>query len=357
MYNQSIVTAPVSLFLGAGASRPFGKMLMGEFIDHLERQEAFGKDSLFRDIVSVPDGRDLEHLFEELDEWSRKGYYVHADLPSTRSRGDLPGASQPALGRLANKAGYMLKRLRKEVFGAYRDIEPSDRNRLVELLGALFGVLLKGLDPARNPLVAFTTNYDPAVETFCQAKAGEFRLCDGFVPQWNAGSPRWRRESIDQLQLGATNQKDVVLFKLHGSTSWFKREGDFIKSDAAIYAEADSSFENLLIYPARRKVASEDPYFTAYDYFQRTLENCRLCVVIGYSFRDYDALSRLRSAASYNTDLQLLVMDPSASYLCEGLRRQGVTAAPLTQVFGDKAGEQAYLSAIGNALSAGIEGA
>jgi len=251
---------------------------------------------------------------------------------------------------LADTASQIQENLRREVFNEYREIQPMYRQELVQRLGALVGVLLKGLDAGKSPLVIFTTNYDPAVEIFCQAKPGEYRLCDGFVAQWNAGSPVWRRESFDQLQLGATNQKDVVLFKLHGSTSWFKSGTQFIKSDAPIYVGNDASFENLLIYPARRKVALEDPYFTGYDYFQRTLENCKLCLVIGYSFRDYDALSRLRSAASYNRDLKLLVLDTQANPLCNLLRELGVVAEPLPTLFGNATSEQDYLATINAAL-------
>jgi hypothetical protein len=351
MYNQPIITVPVALFLGAGASSPFDKMLMGEFIDHLKNQDGFRNAPLFGDIVSAPEGRDLEHLFEELDEWSRKGYHLQDDTASVRMRGSPLSSAEPSLKKVAREASRMLEGLRKEVFHAYRNFQPAHSKELVLRFEALFGVLLKKVDLGKNPIVVFTTNYDPAIETFCQGKAGEYRLSDGFVPQWNAGSPVWHRESIDQLQLGATNQKDLVLFKLHGSTSWFKSGRQFIKSDAPIYAGADTSFENLLIYPAKKKVALDDPYFTAYDYFQRTLENCKLCVVIGYSFRDYDALSRLYSAASFNQNLKLLVLDPSASSLCKILRERGVTAVPLPKPFGDKASEQDYLTSIDATLS------
>ncbi len=352
MYNQPIVTAPVALFLGAGASKPFGKMLMGEFVSNVEKKPQFAADSLFSEIVNTPDGRDLEHLFEELDEWSRKGYCQCDDGIKLHDRGSLGVTPKPLVQRLAERASQMQKDLRKEVFNAYRDFQPNRKQELVQRFSALFELLFKGLDPGKSPLVIFTTNYDPAVEIFCQARSGVYRLCDGFVTQWNAGSPAWHRESIDQLQLGASNQKDVMLFKLHGSTSWFKRETEFIKSDAPIYVGDDPAFENLLIYPAKKKVALEDPYFTGYDYFQRTLENCKLCVVIGYSFRDYDALSRLRSATSYNAGLRLLVLDTQADSLCKRLREQGVVADPLPKLFGHDAFEREYLAAITAALPA-----
>jgi len=149
----------------------------------------------------------------------------------------------------------------------------------------------------------------------------------------------------------AVREKRVVLFKLHGSTTWFKSRNDFVKSDIPIYTSRDRSFENLLIYPAKKKVALNDPYFTGYVYFQRTLEHCKLCVVIGYSFRDYDALSRLRSAASYNPGMRLLVLDPQADSLCKGLREQGVVAEPLPKPFGMEVFEQDYLAAIKSGLS------
>lgn len=346
LYNQPIVTAPVTLFLGAGASKPFGKMLMGEFISHLESQNAFGRQTLFKEIVSTPESRDLEHLFEELDEWSRKGYSQQGG--SVQLRSGPRASSEPLMKQLARNAGWLQESLRREVFNAYRDIDTSHRQELVQRFAALLGVLHNAYDPGKNPLVIFTTNYDPAVETFCRSRAVEYNLCDGFVPQPNAASQIWSRGSIDQFQVEAVREKRVVLFKLHGSTTWFKSGNDFVKSDVPIYTPGDGSFENLLIYPAKKKVALNDPYFTGYDYFQRTLEHCKLCVVIGYSFRDYDALSRLRSAASYNPDLRLLVLDPNADSLCKPLREHGVEAEPLPRPFG--VAEQDYLPAIREAL-------
>jgi hypothetical protein len=63
MYNQSVITTPVVLFLGAGASNPFGKMLMREFIDHLQNQGKFGNDKLFQNIIAAE--LDLEHLIHQ----------------------------------------------------------------------------------------------------------------------------------------------------------------------------------------------------------------------------------------------------------------------------------------------------
>ncbi len=163
-------------------------MLMGEFVSYLEKRPDFGSETLFSEIVNSPEGRDLEHLFEELDEWSRKGYCQQDDSIKVRPLGSLAVSPKPLVKRLAETASYMQENLRKEVFNAYRDIETRYRQELVQRFEALFGALHKGCDPGKNPLVIFTTNYDPAIETFCQNRAGEYSLCDGFVPQPNAAS-------------------------------------------------------------------------------------------------------------------------------------------------------------------------
>jgi hypothetical protein len=80
-----------------------------------------------------------------------------------------------------------------------------------------------------------------------------------------------------------------------------------------MYDALDSdAYSNMLIYPATRKIATEDPFYTGYEYFERCCERAKLCIAIGYSFRDYDALTRLRGAMSVNENLRLLLVGPSA---------------------------------------------
>jgi hypothetical protein len=62
-----------------------------------------------------------------------------------------------------------------------------------------------------------------------------------------------------------------------------------------------------------RKIALEEPYYTGYDYFRHSCQNAKCLLVIGYSFRDYDALSILRSACSANPNLKIIVVSPHAN--------------------------------------------
>lgn len=347
MYSEAIVTSPVALFLGAGASKPFDKKLMAEFIKHLAQRTVLGQEPLFNEIINSETGADLEHLFEELDEWSRKQNYKSTEPLTAEGRnlrflgmasGDSSGiTSGVEIANVAREASRILNELRKAVFNEYCNIEDKWREPLVRAFDPVFTVIFDHVNPTKHPVPVFTTNYDPAIETFCAEKAPDYVLRDGFVLQPNAAYV-WREQAIHALDVTADPRKHIALFKLHGSTGWYEMGGNFVKSPVPLYTAGRDGIANLLIYPAKRKVALNNPYFTAYDYFQRTLEHCKLCVVIGYSFRDYDALSRLRSAAAFNASLRVLVIDPNADSLCQGLRTKGVNAEPLTAHFGKEEG-------------------
>lgn len=316
MYSSAITRAPVTLFLGAGASKPLGKMVMAEFISSLYTDKTFHSSSLFNQIVQQ--NPDLEYLFEELEDWAQKGYMERQQASLYR----LP----PEVLRHARE---LLVALRQKVFNAYKEIEDLTTAipKLTELLDGIFSTL----DEQRYPLVVFTTNYDPAIETYC-TECKSYALEDGFAQE--DGALIWRRERFANFQLPGS-KKNIVLFKLHGSATWVKKGGRTLKLPFPIYAGQERDFDNVLIYPARKKVALDDPFATAYDYFQRTMDVCGCCIVIGYSFRDYDALTKLMSASAFNPHLRVLVIDPNSEKLCRDLSSKGIRCTGVPQRFGE----------------------
>jgi hypothetical protein len=73
-YSDEIITAPVILFLGAGASASLGKPLMKEFFKSVE---ATALDSGVSDLISMvrrARGDDLEAVMEDLQELTRLDY-------------------------------------------------------------------------------------------------------------------------------------------------------------------------------------------------------------------------------------------------------------------------------------------
>src|SRR5258708_35316622 len=147
MYSSTITRAPVTLFLGAGASKPLGKMLMAEFISSLYTDKKFYSSPLFTQIVQA--NSDLEYLFEELEDWSGKGYMKRSDQHANLYR--LP----------TDDARELLLALRLKVFDAYKGIDD------VPTANIIYTQLLHGisnaLDQQRYPRVDLTTNYYPGL--------------------------------------------------------------------------------------------------------------------------------------------------------------------------------------------------
>lgn len=296
-------------------------MLMGEFINTLYGDTRFTSDPLFQRILHG--GADLEYIFQELDDWKTKTYMKVQLPPPPNAKLYLDPNS---FAKIPDDAAELGALLRRRVFTAYNAV---DSKKTLQLFNELLEGIFTHLDYQKYPLVIFTTNYDPAVETYCEECKSSYELEDGF-----ARGTVWMRQNLDDYVF-AGKKKHLVLLKLHGSATWARKDERVVKFPFAVYAPQEGEFENVMIYPATNKVALNEPFHTAYDYFQRTMDSCGCCIVIGYSFRDYDALTKLASASALNPRLTLLVIDPNAEAICQALSKQGVRCVPLAQKFGE----------------------
>lgn len=324
MNKDSPTSAHNLLFLGAGASRPLGKMLMGEFIDHLLKQPPVAQSALFHDIIKK--NPDLEFLLEELQDIGEKEY-LHYELSDEFGHGlpppppPYPQRPETSFPELARSASYLRMEIERQVFLHYRAID--DEDQIGRLLGPLFERLANAC-PA--PLVVFTTNYDPAVERLCALKH-KYDCIDGFVHDPDTKAYYWDRRSYDSHE-AAFGKRPVFLFKLHGSVDWV-RGGARIERGTPLFSGIDDLYRNVLIYPATKKVAIEDPFFTCYTYLQECLSEAKYCLFAGYSFRDYDVITRIRAAVRQNAGLIIQVLDPAARKLVENLKQFEIHAEPL----------------------------
>jgi len=313
MTIPDISAAPNVLFLGAGASRPLGKKLMGEFVISLKENPQIANDYLFSDIVQKKP--DLEFLLQELQEIGTKGYLAfRVERANMLQQFKEVGAAASALRF----------RIEREVFLHYRGFD-NDKETTTLFL-PLFERLAKEITP--SPLVVFTTNYDPAIETFCRL-SGKYECVDGFVHDPESKEYVWSSNGYEST-IVRTDRRPVILFKLHGSTDWVKRGERLVKGGAPIFAGGDPKHSNMMIYPATEKIAYFDPFFTCYTYLEECLSRARYCLVIGYSFRDYDALTRMRAAMRKNPGLVLEVLDPNATTIVDRVLDFEIKAKPIT---------------------------
>jgi hypothetical protein len=319
MTVSPIIGTPSILFLGAGASKPFGKMLMGEFVDWFRHKDdkGFGRAILTESKNELLDAlcdekKDLEFLIDELASLSSMTYlerrtrpvYLRADSTSLGAPSEQ--LVWPEFANLAGEARLLLAELKKEVYLHYREIEnPAKLDLFTKIFRMVRGPM--------HPVVAFTTNYDPAVENLCAEL--NWTITDGFADVGRTYV--WSRNAFDAPAgpLGAS----LVLFKLHGSASWTRDHGRIVRS-LPFYAGADPDYRNVMIYPATSKVAIEEPFFTAYDFLEKCLTSTCLCLVIGYSFRDYDTLMRFKSASLANTRLAWIIHEASSQKRKDALK-------------------------------------
>lgn len=320
--KHKILTAPLIVFLGAGASKPFGKLMMGEFVENLMKTLNSGEIGIL-ETLRINLGNDLEIILEELDELCKKPYLEGENsITNMLSKNPIyfqPERANPLIDHVSQKLSENYHLLKQQCTSLRQNIEKKtiehyrgspDRTKLFEVYKPFFSKIVS-YNPNYPILPIFTTNYDLCVETYAHFNTEEILFSNGF----DHSDPRhiiWRRQNFENLLL-APQKNNYILFKLHGSVDWYKTDqGDIILSSTPHYAGEDIQFRNVLIYPATRKIAIDDPYFTAYEYLQRCLDTTVLCVVVGYSFRDYDTVTIFKRSLFYNKNLRIIIIDPEA---------------------------------------------
>lgn len=316
MTTNTITGAPKLLFLGAGASKPYGSMLMGEFVQSFRKKAA----SVLLDAICSKQ-EDLEFLIAELDALGSRDY-LESQTFNPYPDGGAREQRWAGFSQLASEARSLLADLKREVYLHYRALSDPTRT----------SILAKPIELLKSdsyPTVVFTTNYDPAVERFCASQG--LRLTDGFVHKEQTQEYVWDRVAFDRF--AGSPENSLVLFKLHGSATWHLEHERILKGPP-MYDINDPEYRNVMIYPATTKVAISEPFFTAYDYLERCLDAAESCLVIGYSFRDYDTLMRFKSAKLSNRRLRIAVLDPHADAVCKHLEAHGISGFPIPYAFG-----------------------
>jgi hypothetical protein len=335
-FNEVLIQSPVILFLGAGASVPLGKPTMEQFVKKLQ-DEITSEDhaSLLSLLVSAR-GRDLEAILGDLETFLSLDYISSfvcdtSDIPSSEITRDL--------------AASLRSYIRHAIIRQYRAVDPG---KVVEVYKPLFDTIFTHLDATTHCLPIFTTNYDLAIETFCNTQYSGYELADGMDDpverevRWNPWIYEWFK--IDR------NVRHIALFKLHGSVNWMRLTSSAkIVQALPMYDVIDSDeYQNVIIYPAGNKVATVEPYLTAYKYLAKCCEHAKLVIVIGYSFRDYDTLASLLRAREVNENLRLILVSPGSFGALESIPDEDriLWTHPIFGYFGDPSGQSKYLTDI-----------
>ena len=259
-------------------------------------------------------------------------------------------------GYEANKddAATLRSLIRHSIIREYRTI---DAQKAIEVYQPLFDTIFSHIDSATHCLPIFTTNYDLAIERFCSEQYSNYELTNGMDSPSLEGEILWNPRSFEWFRL-RDKVRNIALFKLHGSVNWMRitSTGRIIQS-LPMYDVIDADeYQNTIIYPAGSRVATSQPYLTAYHYFSRCCEQAKVILAIGYPFHDYDALSSLLKARQVNDDLELMLLSPQAYTVLEATIRRldedgGLWTRPILGGFGESYSQAKYLAEINACLT------
>lgn len=353
-FNKLIASSPVLVFLGAGASAGIGKPTMAQFVEKLKRtiQPDSGRDLLH--LLAGARGGDLEKILSDLETFLNLPYLTAFQCNSEYQYAAATSGEPITITK--DEAALLRSAIRHEIIREYRVI---DGDAVCSVYEPLFDLIFRYVNPVEYCVPIFTTNYDLAIETLCEMTYSKYALTEGLEVDSFSKMAQWKRNEFDLFRLWEGHQ-NLVLFKLHGSVDWMRQEktGHIVRAPAMYDALDSDEYKNAIIYPTGDKAANREPYFSAYEYFSRCCEQAELLIVIGYSFRDYEALNRLVGATQRNEAIKLVVVAPDAWRLVDLFHQVAVDelsplkwwVTPVASHFGDPSMQTQYLQAIEESL-------
>jgi hypothetical protein len=325
----------IVLFLGAGASAPFGPPVTRAFRNTITTTL---HNEVYNRINEAPGVEDAEHVFRIVEDllkatrspackyvmerfMSREAFVPSRQATNKRNRQSVPTEiaeippNQDEIFREAFTSRYEelngeLERLRSEL----ERLIFSEYNVKMEAVTKI-GEFYRGLIPrfiaqaGSHELPVFTTNYDSVVETAVAALSGCV-LVDGFDTDGFFDPREWNKKS---------QQACVKLFKLHGSLSYREwRDGRIQKVVTEESVTTDSRYRrNRLIYMGLDEYPREEPFRSAHEFLQSYLMNAKHCVVIGFTFRDTEIKDIFDRSMEANEKLRLTILDPDGRKIAD----------------------------------------
>ncbi len=325
------------LFLGAGASKPLSVPTMEEFTDVVLKDlgERVNLEPLVRgiqkQIAAFGLKPDIEAVLTVLE----------AKTQPKKALADIGPSVILFAEQYRNLAEDTLAKIAiTEIEEAiYKRCMQINHELAVKLYGNLWDEIRKNLNipiqggsehigqAALNRI--FTTNYDLSVETFFKRR--HYGYDEGYHEDPlgdSAFDGRWGERG------------GILLFKLHGSINYYvKSDGKIVRSTTPLQTEnlyGEQVVGPRMIYPTGEKYATRSPFYEYLGQLRSALAEERVCVVVGYSFRDVPITNAFLDGIQKNSRLRILLVGPSAnlihSGLDENLRKR---ARPLPGKFGE----------------------
>jgi len=341
-----------TIFLGAGASKPFGIPTMKEMVTlfeaELRKNGSPEEINLYNEIKLTLTSEygtevDLEAVFTVIDSIVQDIKITNLGINGIYFIKNYLKSSKDALESAYSKVGtnYNTAKTLKNKFEDFVkvkcDISEGEHGHILNIYEHFFHNLATRTsanhtigDFAYSDWKIFTTNYDLCIEYFFNAK--EITLNTGF-----SYNPARNRIMLDTSSFASEH---LTLLKLHGSISWLKLD------DGSIVELRDMPIRpwdgrrivgGLMLYPIQQKATYLEPYLDMFYQLQFELKRRKNWVVIGYSFND--EIIREMFLSNSEKGKKMLLLHPGANKVIDNkLSNIKCEVIPMENVFGDSRG-------------------
>ena len=262
----------VALFLGAGASAPYGMPTTSEL---KERINADSNGFPSQDMIDDKEFPDIEHVLDMLDKIIK--------FAKSRAGKHYAERVDGSFSNYVTKATVSRKTIMNLIAASYK-WDPSYDSAAEVILSGLLALA----ESPEGRIAVFTTNYDLVLEAYCGRSNRQIECVDGFVHDKALRRYVWNG-AFEPADDGIRTK--MLLHKLHGSMNWQKgvdgnKQRLVQKPDDS--ASVDLS-RDMYIRPSldvKDSATQTEPYSTILKKFEESITAYDACLVIGYSFRD-----------------------------------------------------------------------
>jgi len=327
------------IFLGAGASVPFGIPDTMKMVDHLERDLTHYAERIRQIRKRVKMFRfsdDIEAVLSVVDFWANPKNAILEIGPSFAEATNKKLTDFKKRRRDARVSQRIKDYIVRKCFISDEEIII----KILEVYGQFFQTLTQNfnLPPCDPPgqlicpaIDIFTTNYDNVIELY--ARRNGVRIYDGYREQiagYYEFDPDYYEVSMNALRL----------YKLHGTVTYAKLDtGEIerltiIPKRGPLVISGRKAFPDL-IYPGMHKYLAREPQLELLNLLKNRLLSSQICIIIGYSFRDPNIRQLFSDACRKNNSLKIYLVSPNATQTIQNRKLNREQFIPVNKRFED----------------------
>jgi len=308
----------LTLFLGAGASMPFGFPDTEKFKTDLEESLAPNQDTNnMLSILQRSGHKDIENVLTSIEELvnlpSNPGYSLlnNTVYLTYKDVNGNPGTENKSFDQIVADFREHEAEIHNQVYKAYSWDGAAVPQESLKLYDGFFDILRDSEDGIH----ICTTNYDQVMENYIDAPDNGLKRIDGFNNNDSEHKSFFQPNSFSEPNQNNsdTDDRNCYLYKLHGSLNWVSYY-DKVRQRESEEQVADGS--NFVIYPtlsSKNEDYKQEPFSTVWKKLQERIATSDVFIVIGYSFRDDLINSQFKKFLDRNRDTKMFVISPSAS--------------------------------------------